>query len=135
MKLRTSSPLFWIVLATIIGFVLHKVFCYLWIPKVYEASFLYSILELYVGFGMFSVLLIFILQRVKKNAIDQVGFTFMGLTCFKMVIAYIFLHPILAITLPKTPTEKINFFVVFIYFLAIETLATIRILNNTQQNH
>jgi hypothetical protein len=45
------------------------------------------------------------------------------------------LHPILAISLPKTAIEKINFFVVFIYFLAIETLATIRILNNTQQNH
>lgn len=135
MKFRISSPLLWIVWATILGFVLHKIFCYLWIPKVYEAAFLYSILELYLGFGLFSVLLLFVLQLVKKSAIDNVGFTFMGLTCFKMVIAYAFLHPILAISLPKTATEKINFFVVFIYFLSIETLATIRILNNTQQNH
>jgi hypothetical protein len=92
MKFRISSPLLWIVLATIIGFVLHKVFCYLWIPKVYEAAFLYSILELYLGFGLFSVLLLFVLQLVKKSAIDNVGFTFMGLTCFKMVIAYAFLY-------------------------------------------
>jgi hypothetical protein len=38
----------------------------------------------------------------------------------------------LALQLAKTPTEKMSFFGVFIYFLAIETLVTIRILNNKQ---
>jgi hypothetical protein len=49
-----------------------------------------------------------------------------------MLVAYIFVKPILNLNLPKTPIEKINFFVIFIYFLAIETLVTIRILNNKQ---
>jgi hypothetical protein len=49
-----------------------------------------------------------------------------------MFLSFMFLRPILNLDLPKTPVEKINFFAIFIYFLVIETLITIRILNNKQ---
>ncbi|MFN8273768.1 MAG: hypothetical protein U0X58_02690 [Flavobacteriaceae bacterium] len=49
-----------------------------------------------------------------------------------MGIAYFFLKPILTFDLPKTAVEKTNFFLVFIYFLIVETVVTIRILNKKQ---
>ena len=49
-----------------------------------------------------------------------------------MLVAYIFVKPILSLNLPKTPIEKMNFFIIFIYFLTIETVVTIRILNNNK---
>jgi hypothetical protein len=105
---------------------------YFFVPKVYEEGFIYSIQELYVFFSAFSLIIVFLLTLVKERSIDNVGFTYLLLTCIKMVIAYIFMMPILAINMAKTPTEKMNFFMVFIYFLAIETIVTIRILNNKQ---
>ena len=71
-------------------------------------------------------------MKVKEIALNYVGYAFLAFTTVNMVIAYALLRTIIHIHLPKTPTEKMNFFVVFIYFLAIETILTIRILNNKQ---
>jgi hypothetical protein len=49
-----------------------------------------------------------------------------------MAIAYAFLTPILNTEVQNGTFEKSNFFVVFALFLAIETMVTIRILNNKQ---
>lgn len=129
MKIR---PLLTVIALTLIGLLIHKAVFYLWIPKAYEDHFLYSIPKLYLFFGLFSLVLIFILNEIKKRSIDNVGYTFLLLTCFKMVLAYALLKPILETALAQTPTEKMNFFTIFIYFLAIETIVTIRILNNKQ---
>jgi hypothetical protein len=77
-------------------------------------------------------MLILVLDKVKQKSINSVGYTFLLLTTIKMAIAYVFLKPILAANLEKTPTEKMSFFIIFIYFLTIETYVTIRILNNKQ---
>ncbi len=113
-----------------IGFVLHKALFYFFVPKDYEATFIYSVELLYLFFFFFSALLILVLYKVKKKSINSVGYTFLMITTVKMGIAFVFLKPILAANLPKTPAEKMNFFIIFIYFLAIETFVTIRILNN-----
>jgi hypothetical protein len=47
-----------------------------------------------------------------------------------MAIAYIVLLPILNADTKSVAIEKINFFIVFALFLAIETIITIRIVNN-----
>jgi hypothetical protein len=47
-----------------------------------------------------------------------------------MGVAYLFLKPILHTNLPHSGFEKATFLVVFLLFLAIETLLTIRIINN-----
>lgn len=121
-----------LLILSLIGLVINKTLFYFFVPKVYEDGFVYSIPLLYTFFFLFSGILILILEKVKQNNIDTVGYTFLLLTTLKMVVAYLFLRPILSGDLPKTPTEKINFFVIFIYFLAMETYVTIRILNNKQ---
>lgn len=93
-----------------------------------DANFLYTIPELYGFFLTCSVIIFLILIRIKRNNIDSVGNTFMLLTCIKMVLAYVLLHPILEATHSEVAAEKINFFVVFALFLTIETAVSIRLL-------
>ena len=132
MKLKKYNSLFAVFIAAIIGLIIHKTISHFIIPKEFEDSFIYSTPLLYVLFAIFSIIILFSLMKVKEIAIDYVGYAFLAFTTLKMAIAYAFLRPIILTHLPKTPTEKMNFFIVFIYFLAIETYLTIRILNNKQ---
>lgn len=132
MNLEKFESIFTLIVLGFMGFIIHKLLFYFFVPKNYETDFVYPISLLYFFFFLFSTLLILILDKVKQKNINSVGFTFLFLTTFKMVVAYVFLKPILTLNLPKTPIEKMSFFIIFVYFLAIETLVTIRILNNKQ---
>lgn len=132
MNLDKFKSIFTLLLLGVIGFIVHKTLFHFFVPKEFESGFIYSIELLYLFFFFFSAMLILILDKIKEKSINSVGYTFLLLTTFKMGIAFLFLKPILAGSLPKTPTEKMSFFIIFIYFLAIETYVTIRILNNKQ---
>ncbi|NBU82294.1 MAG: hypothetical protein EBS55_11670 [Flavobacteriaceae bacterium] len=132
MKFEKSNGYLIIFFATVLGFIIHKIIAYFLIPKEFEDHFIYSILMVYGIFGTLSLVIVYFLKKIKKSAPNSVGYGFLALTTVKMVIAYVFLRPIIKTHLPKTPTEKLCFFIVFIYFLAIETYLTIRILNNKQ---
>ena len=122
-------PLLSILFFAVLGFLLHKLFFQLINFK--ELSvFVYTIESLYVIFTILSIIIVLILLLVKKKNLDIVGYTFLILTSIKMVIAYMFLKPILEASNSKTEVEKINFFIIFCFFLAIETVVTIRMLNN-----
>lgn len=129
---KKIRPLLIVVAAALVGLAVHQTLFWLWVPRLYETDFIYSIPELYAGFGIFSLVIVFLLQLVKEKSLDNVGFSYLLLTGIKMVVAYVFMLPIIALHLAKTPTEKLSFFAAFIYFLIIETVVTIRILNNKQ---
>ncbi|WP_293892527.1 hypothetical protein [Flavobacterium sp.] len=132
MNLKKYNSLFKILIAAIIGLIIHKVISHFIIPKEFEENFIYSTPLLYVLFALLSVVIVSLLAKVKETAENSVGYAFLAFTTLKMAIAYAFLRPIIHAHLPKTPSEKLNFFAIFIYFLAIETYLTIRILNNKQ---
>jgi hypothetical protein len=132
MNLIKNHPFLILVLAAVFGFIIHKTLLYFLIPKGFEDKFIYSTILLYAIFGLLSFVIVFLLIKVKKTDVDYVGYAFLAATTLKMIIAYALLRPIIQIQLPKTSAEKISFFVIFIYFLAIETILTIRILNNKQ---
>ena len=132
MNLKKYNSLFIVIIAAIAGLIVHKTISYFIVQKEYEDSFVYSIPLLYAFFTILSLVIVFSLAKVKVAAENSVGYAFLAFTTLKMVIAYAFLRQIIQIHLPKTPTEKMNFFIVFIYFLVIETYLTIRILNNKQ---
>jgi hypothetical protein len=132
MKIEKFKQLFLVLQLGIIGYIIQKTACFFILPKSYSSAYVYSIELLYLFFFFFSCSLIVVLDKIKQRNINNVGYTFLLLTSIKMALAYLFLRPILSSDLPKTPSEKINFFAVFIYFLIIETLVTIRILNNKQ---
>ena len=132
MKLKKNNLFLILLIAAMLGLIIHKILSHFIIPQEFEDDFIYPTFLLYGVFGILSLMIVFLLKKVKLTAPDSVGYAFLAMTTVKMVIAYALMRPIIHTHLPKTPTEKMNFFVVFIYFLAIETYLTIRILNNKQ---
>ncbi|MES2411880.1 MAG: hypothetical protein V4535_10605 [Bacteroidota bacterium] len=132
MKLKKNVTYLFLLLAAIVGLIIHKTALHFLIPQEFEDNFIYSIPLLYGIFAGLSLVIIYLLSKVKATMPDSVGYAFLALTTVKLVIAYVLLRSITKAELPKTAAEKACFFVVFIYFLAIETYLTIRILNNKQ---
>ena len=129
MAFKTFLHLF---IISIIAFVINFFLVENVVPKLELTNWTYSIVNLYVLFFLFSVAIMSLLLFVRNKNLDNVGYTYLIVTSIKMGVAYFLLRPILATTTVNNATEKINFFIVFIWFLAIETLLTIRILNNKQ---
>ena len=111
-----------------IAFTIHYLlFIFVWPER--PAVFRYPLALLYGFFYACSLVIIFVLIRMKEKNIDSVGNTFMLLTCIKMVLAVVLLHPILQPGQMYFGSEKANIFAVFAIFLAVETIVSIRILN------
>jgi len=92
----------------------------------------FSLQFIYTIFGLFSIVILAILFIINKRNKDIVGLTFLLLTSLKMgICGFIFSEIITSNN--KNTTERINFFYIFILFLAIETLITIHLLNKKQQ--
>ena len=132
MNLKKYQSLLEVLLVSAAAFFMHQLFFWCFRNDQKTSELYYSLLELYGFFLGCSLGILFLLILVKSKSIDNVGYTFLLLTCIKMAIAYAFLTPVLKIEDQNGTFEKSNFFVVFALFLAIETMATIRILNNKQ---
>jgi len=100
-------------------------------PAKQQALFIYPLPLIYLFFFVFSVIILAVLINVSKKNANQLGYVFLFLTGVKMAASYFFAKPIISQTI-DTPTEKVNFFAVFILFLAIEAYFTARLLNNKQ---
>ena len=133
MNIKQYQPVLAVAVISTIALLIHKTLFYLFLPNNLEADFVYPLLKLYGFFFLLSAVILLILIKVSQASMINVGLTFILLTTFKMGIAYIFLKPILKTNLAHTGLEKTNFLIVFLLFLTIETLITIRILNNKQE--
>ena len=91
------------------------------------ANFYYSIPLLYGLFFTLSAAILIIVTKISEKNFDNTGMVFMIATSIKMVVAYFLVRPILLIEDNKI--EKINFFIIFILFLLIETILVAKILN------
>lgn len=126
------KPFLEILLVSVFAFFLHKTVFFLFDFHLIYATFYYSLLELYSFFTICSLVIIFILIKVKQADINNVGNAFLLLTLVKIAITFAFLSPLLASSSKYIHTEKMNSFMIFAVFLTIETVVTIRILNNKQ---
>ena len=91
----------------------------------------HSLEVVYAFFTACALVILTVLVKVHARTPDNTGYVYMGTTLVQMGLSYLLLRPILAAG-DSARFEKINFFIVFILFLAIETLITIRLLNNKQ---
>jgi hypothetical protein len=132
MKLKKYQPILEVIATATLAFILHKLFFYLNNDNPRFQNFHTAIETLYGLFCSFSMIIIYILMQVKKHSHENVGYVFLLVTCLKMGIAYTVLSPILNSGNPNVAIQKINFFIIFALFLVIETVVTIRILNNEQ---
>jgi hypothetical protein len=111
-------------------YLIHNMFFYFF--NINQGQFLYSLEILYLFFVVLSAIIFKILLLIKEKSFDNVGMSFLIATSVKMVFCYLVLRPLLQIPKSNNPTERINFFFLFIAFLIIETLFTIRLLNEKQ---
>ncbi len=95
-----------------------------------QKSFYFSITFLYVLFFIFSKTILFIVKKVSEKSFDNTGMVFMIATSIKIGIVYFIIKPIL--NSHNNQIEKLNVFFIFICFLLIETVITMRILNKKQ---
>jgi len=124
---RRLRPLLETIAMAAVAFGVHFALLNLVWPSSRRAEWQYDIATIYGFFFGASLIIVGILIKVKQKNIDSVGNTFMLLTCLKAALAYILLHPILESSQPDVVFEKVNFFVVFAVFLAIETIVSIRL--------
>lgn len=94
-------------------------------------GFYYSIPFLYLLYIIFSKIILLVICKVSEKNFDSTGMTFLVCTTIKLAISYFILRPVLNSPTENT-IEKANFFFIFILFLAIETLITMRLLNKKQ---
>ncbi len=132
MNLKKYQPLIEVVFLSILVYSIHKLVFFLNENHPKLQGFHFPIEVVYGFFFISSLLIIFILIKVYEKSIDNVGFTFLLLTCLKIGISYVVLLPILNSGNPNLRTEKIDFFIIFALFLTIETIVTVRMLNNKQ---
>ncbi|MES2578362.1 MAG: hypothetical protein V4589_12180 [Bacteroidota bacterium] len=130
MNLKNYKPLLPLLALAGLAYVVHRVAFYL--LDINDATFYYSIETLYMVFLVLSIIVFVVLLKVKKRSFDNVGMSFLLSTSIKMIVCYLILKPILQVTAQNNAIEKKNFFMMFILFLAIETILTIRILNEKQ---
>lgn len=121
-----------VTLLSILVYLVHKLVFFLNENNPNLQGFHFPIEVVYGFFFVCSLLIILILIKVNEKNIDNVGFTFLLVTFIKMGLSYIILSPILNSGNLNVRTEKIDFFIIFALFLTIETIVTVRILNNKQ---
>jgi hypothetical protein len=132
MNFKKFQPILEIIFLSILVYLVHKLVFFLNHDNQKLQGFNFSIETIYGFFSSCSVIILLILIKVKTKNIDNVGYTFLLVTCIKMAISFAVLYPILHSGNPNVRIEKVNFFIIFALFLAIETLVTVRILNNKQ---
>ena len=132
MNLKKFQPILEVLFLSILVYLVHKLFFLLNDNNPKFQNFHFPIETVYGFFFFCSVIILLILIKVKTKNIDNVGYTFLLVTCIKMAISYAVLSPILHSGNPNVRIEKVNFFIIFALFLTIETIVTVRILNNKQ---
>jgi hypothetical protein len=131
MNLKRNKSFLHLIALAGITYLLHKLVLFAFDINV--DTFHYSLEILYVLFLGLSTLVFIVLLKVKEKSFDNVGMSFLLATSVKMVFCYIILRPLLQVPGHANKIEKINFFMIFFVFLSIETVLTIRILNEKPQ--
>ena len=132
MNFKKYQPLIEVTLLSFLVYLVHKLVFFLNENNPNLEGFHFPIEVVYGFFFVCSLLLILILIKVNEKNINNVGFTFLLVTFVKMALSYLILSPILNSGNLNVRTEKIDFFIIFALFLTIETIVTVRILNNKQ---
>lgn len=132
MNLKQYRPILEVVFLSMLVYLVHKLVFFINENHPKLKSFHFPIEVVYGFFFICSLLIVLLLIKVNKKNIDNVGYTFLLITCIKIAISYAILFPILNSNHSNVRIEKINFFIIFALFLTIETIVTIRILNNKQ---
>lgn len=76
-----------------------------------------------------TLLILLAIIKIYETAKEQLGFAFLGLSTLKVGISYFFATEYLFQNKATLETNKINFFITFLFFLSLDVYFTIRLLN------
>jgi hypothetical protein len=116
---------------------IFTVVCFFFNKKILEYThfqysneiFRFSLVQIYSFFFFASTIIILSLEFLKKRFFDSLGYIFMSLTSIKIGLVFFLFNSLMNNDTAQGRIEKINFFIVFALFLAVETILSIRILN------
>jgi len=132
MSFKTFNPFLGLFSIVFLIYIVHKLVFFAF--NVNDGSFFYSLEILYLFFFVLSIIIVKVVLIVKEKSFDNVGMSFLLATSIKMIICYLILRPLLQLPKTNSATERINFFILFTVFLAIETVFTIRLVNENQKS-
>ncbi|OYQ33287.1 hypothetical protein CHU92_12910 [Flavobacterium cyanobacteriorum] len=132
MTVKNYSLLLKMSAAAAVFYTLNKLLFLLPGLEVHYAAYHHSLEKLYLFFLACSVIVLLTVILVNARTPDNTGFAYVGGTLLQMGLCYIMLRPILGASDANAGFEKANFFLVFLLFLATETLLAIQILNKKQ---
>ena len=132
MYLKKYQPILEILVISFVAYSIHKLVFFLNDINLKVENFHFPIEFIYAFFCLCSIIILWILITVKSKNIDNVGSVFILATGIKIPVSYTVLSPIIHSGNLNMKVERIDFFIIFILFLTIETVVTIRILNNKQ---
>ncbi|MFA5556451.1 MAG: DUF6168 family protein [Flavobacteriaceae bacterium] len=132
---KKYSPFFLVILCTVLLFFVHKsIVTFSGWNEVFN-EFHYALEKLYLVFGLASLLIIFILIKVKQRNFDQIGMTFMALITVKMATFYFVFKSVITDRTDEVQWERTNFIILFMTFLIMETLISAQILKSKPSNN
>jgi hypothetical protein len=93
--------------------------------------FLYPAWSIYL-FNIIATFLVYLfLIFVNNNFVNYTGFAFLGASFFRMMLAIIFLIPLIKGNVKNPIVDLSTFFIPYFLFLIFETYFTIRLINKT----
>ena len=126
--MRTWRPVAEIGILGLMVMAAHAFLLMIWLGKDFS-HFHIPLVELYAFFGLSSTAIVAALVLVRRRNMDAVGQTFMALTCLKAVAAWFVGQPLLLLT-DVAQLEKMQFFILFLAFLGLETFVSVRMLRH-----
>ncbi len=91
----------------------------------------FSLEKVFLFFTVSMVLISIVSQIVYTKNKDIVGLVFMSTTSFKVILTYLVFKSVIS-TDNQNTTDRIYFFCIFLFYLALETISTIQLLNKKQ---
>ncbi len=125
---KSIKPIGILIAAMLLSYTIHKVVFEVF--GINTTAYIYSLEELYGFFTLFTIVIAIILSIVKEKNLDIVGYVFLLITSVKMMVCFVFGRPIIKQENIDNSFEKWNFFTLFIFFLLLEAIFTIYLLND-----
>jgi hypothetical protein len=91
----------------------------------------FSLEKVFLFFTVSMVLISIVSQIVYTKNKDIVGLVFMSTTSIKVILTYLVFKSVIS-TDNQNTTDRIYFFCIFLFYLTLETISTIRLLNKKQ---
>lgn len=119
MKLKNNT------LYIILYFVMFFVHFAIW--QILEIGFETTFIKYYLFLTVLFAMVITILSVIKKIYPTYIGFAFMGLVMFKLMIMFLIMKKL---NLGEVPNYKIHFIIPYLISLLLETLYSVKLIQN-----